>query len=178
MSQKSLISVTMIKKLKKMIISLIAAMGKNRVIGKDNSLIWKLPADMEYFREKTTGKPVVMGRKTFESIGRPLPNRKNIIITRDENYKAEGCVVVHSVDEALKAAEDAEEVMVIGGSQIYKEFFPRANKMYLTFIDEEFEGDTFFPEWDKEEWKEVSREEHDKDEKNSYNYVFVEFERK
>ena len=132
-----------------MIISLVAAMGKNRVIGKDNSLPWKLPEDMKRFKELTSGKTVVMGRTTFESIGKPLPNRINIIITRDKNYKAEGCIVVNSVDEALKYAKDADEVMIIGGAQIYQQFLPIANKMYLTLIDEDFEGDAYFPEYDK-----------------------------
>jgi len=160
-----------------MIISLIAAMGKNRVIGKNNSLPWNLPTDMKYFRDKTRNKPVIMGRKTYATIGKPLPNRTNIIITRDENYKAEGCIVVHSADEALKATDNAEEVMVIGGSQIYKEFLPKANKMYLTFIDAEFEGDTYFPEYDITEWKETSYEEHERDAENQYDYRFVVLER-
>ena len=157
-----------------MIISLIAALGKNRVIGSDNSIPWKLPADMKRFRELTTGKPVIMGRKTFESIGRPLPNRTNIIITTDKNYKADGCIVVHSVDEALKSAKGSE-IMVIGGAQIYKLFLPKANRMYLTFIDKEFEGDAYFPEYDKNEWKEVSREEHA--DENGLKYSFVNFDR-
>jgi len=161
-----------------MIISLIAAMDKNQVIGKNNSLPWNLPADMKYFRDKTKGKPVIMGRKTFESIGKPLPKRTNIIVTRDENYKAESCVVVHSTDEAIKATGNAEEVMVIGGSQIYKEFLPKANKMYLTLIDAEFDGDTFFPEYNIEEWNETSYEEHERDSENQYDYRFVVLERR
>ncbi len=158
-----------------MIISLIAAMSRNRVIGKGNKLPWKLSADLRHFKEITSGRPVIMGRKTFESIGRLLPNRINIIITRDENYVKEGCIVAHSFDEALKAAHNAEEVMVIGGEQIFKEFLPIANKMYLTLIDGDFEGDAYFPEYDKNEWKEVSREEH-KD--NGLRYYFVNLERK
>lgn len=155
-----------------MIVSLIAAIGKNRVIGKDNSLPWKLPEDMKRFKELTIGKPVIMGRKTFESIGRPLPNRKNIILTRDKNYEAEGCKVVHSVEEALKFA-NANEVMVIGGAQIYKEFLPVANKMYLTLIDEDFEGDAYFPEYNIYEWGEVKRQEH----QGKYRFIFVDLER-
>ena len=162
----------------KMIISLIAAMGKNNVIGNKGKLPWNLPADMKYFRDKTLGKPVIMGRKTFESIGKPLPERTNIIITHDQNYKAEGCIVVHSADEAIKAVEDAEEVMVIGGSQIYKEFLPKANKMYLTIINNDFEGDTYFPEYKIEEWKETAYEEHERDKDNQYNYTFITLERK
>lgn len=160
-----------------MIISLIAAMGKNKVIGKNNSLPWKLPADMEHFKKLTEGKPVIMGRKTFESIGKPLPKRTNIIITRDQKYKSEGCIVVHSTDEALKAAENNKEVMVIGGSQIYKEFLPKANKMYLTLIDEDFDGDIYFPEYKIEEWKETAYEEHEKDAENPYDYTFITLER-
>ena len=158
-----------------MIISLIAAMGRNRVIGKNNSLPWRLPEDMKRFKDLTLGKPVVMGRKTFESIGKPLPDRKNIILTREKSYKSEECVVVHSVDEALRAAKDNEEVMVIGGEQIFREFLPIANKMYLTFIEQDFEGDSYFPHYDKSEWKEAKREEH-KNEK--YMLVFVDLERK
>ena len=155
-------------------ISLIAALGKNRVIGNENKLIWSIPADMKRFREITTGKPVIMGRKTFESIGRPLPKRKNIIITRDRDYKAEGCIVVNSPEESLKAAGDGE-VMVMGGAQIYAEFLPMAHKMYLTFIDEEFEGDAYFPEYDENEWEEARREEHEND---GLRYSFVDLERK
>ena len=154
-------------------ISLIAALGKNRVIGNENKLIWNIPADMKRFREITSGKSVIMGRKTFESIGKPLPKRKNIIITRDKNYKADGCIVVHSLNGALKAAGDGE-IMVIGGAQIYAEFLPRANKMYLTIIGREFEGDAYFPEYNENEWKEVSREVH---EENDLNYSFIDFER-
>ncbi|MBI1936099.1 dihydrofolate reductase [Candidatus Woesearchaeota archaeon] len=155
-----------------MTISLIAAMDRNRVIGNENKLLWKIPNDMKRFRQLTAGKTVIMGRKTFESIGRPLPNRTNIIITRDKNYKADGCIVVYSVGEALKKS-DSEEIMVIGGAQIYVQLLPTANKMYLTFIDAEFEGDAYFPEFDKKEWKETFREEHEEE----YKYVFVNFER-
>ena len=157
-----------------MIISLIAAMGRNRVIGKGNSLPWKLPADMERFRKLTSGKPVIMGRKTFESIGKPLRNRKNIILSRDKNYKAEGCTIVHTVQDALKAAEGAQEAMVIGGEQVFQKFLPMANRMYLTYIDKDFEGDAYFPEFDKNEWKETSREEHAD---NKLNFAFVDLER-
>ena len=158
-----------------MIISLIAAMGSNNVIGHDNSIPWKLPNDMKRFKELTTGKPVIMGRKTFESIGRPLPNRINIIITRDKNYKAIGCIVVHSAADALKAAKGSQEAMVIGGAEIYRQFLPIANRMYLTFIDKNFEGDAYFPEFNKHEWKETSRESHA--DENGLRYSFVNFDR-
>lgn len=158
-----------------MTISIIAAMGKNRVIGKGNSLPWNLPEDMKRFRELTLGKPVVMGRKTFESIGKPLPNRKNIIITRDKEYNAGGCIVVHSADEALKAAGESMEIMVIGGEQIFREFLPKADRLYLTFIDKDFEGDSFFPEYNKNEWKAIKKEEHSN---NQYRFAFVDLEKK
>ena len=157
-----------------MTISLIAAVAKNGVIGENNSLVWKLPEDMKRFKQLTIGKPVVMGRKTFESIGRPLPNRTNIVITRDKNFEAEGCLIAHSVNDALKAAEVSEEIMVIGGSQIYKEFLPLANKMYLTLIDRDFEGDAYFPAFEKNEWKETFREEHQNE---KFKYSFVNLER-
>ena len=143
------------------------------VIGNENKLVWNIPADMKRFRQITSRKSVVMGRKTFESIGKPLPNRINIIITRDKNYKAEGCIVVHSLDESLKAAGPGE-VMVIGGAQIYNEFLPIAHKMYLTFIEKDFEGDAYFPEYSKNEWKEISREER---EENGLRFSFVDLEK-
>ena len=161
-----------------MIISLIAAMSRNRVIGKNNKLPWDMPADMNYFRNMTKNKPVIMGRKTYESIGRPMPDRINIIITRDKEYKAEGCIVVSNVDDALKSVKGNKEVMVIGGAQIYKEFLPKADRIYLTIIDEEIEGDTYFPEFNKDEWKETKREEHKADKKNPYPYTFLVLERK
>ena len=161
-----------------MTISFVVAMGRNKVIGRNNSLPWNMPADMKHFKKLTLGKPIIMGRKTYETIGKPLPNRKNIIITRDQDYKAEGCIVAHSIEESLQSAENAEEVMVIGGAQIYKEFLPKANRIYLTIIDHDFEGDTHFPEYNEEEWQEIEREEHKADEENKYDYVFVTLERK
>jgi len=157
------------------IISLIAALGKNNVIGVDNKLPWKLSADLKRFKAITSGKPVIMGRKTFESIGRPLPNRTNIIITRDKNYRADGCVIVNSAEEALNAAKENEEVMIIGGAQIYAEFLPKANKMYLTVIEKEFEGDAYFPEYNDHEWKIIHKEDHEDD---GLRYSFVDLERK
>ena len=161
-----------------MIISFVVAMGKNKVIGKNNSLPWTMPADMKHFKDLTSGKPVIMGRKTFESIGKPLPKRINIIITRDKDYDAQNCTVVHSIDEALEAAKNATEVMVIGGAQIYKEFLPKANRMYLTIIDADFQGDTYFPKYDVTEWEETAYEEHEKDAENPYDYAFITLERK
>lgn len=155
------------------IISLIAAMDKNRVIGTDDGkLPWHLPADLKHFKSVTLGKPVIMGRKTFESIGKPLPERLNIVMTRDVRYKVEGSVVVHSPEDALKAAGDAPEVMVIGGAEVFAEFLPHARRMYLTLIDGVFSGNGYFPQWDSQAWREVSREAHEPDEENAYGYTF------
>lgn len=160
-------------------ISLIAAIDKNGVIGKDGKeLPWYLPADLKRFKNITMGKPIIMGRKTYESIGKPLPGRTNIIITRKENYEAPGCLVVHSPEEALQAAGEAPEIMVIGGAEIFAQFMPRASRLYLTLIDRAFEGNVYFPKWDAAEWREVSRETHEPDEKNFYAYTFIVLERK
>ena len=156
-----------------MIISLIAAMDRKGVIGKNNALPWKLSADLKRFKQLTIGKPVIMGKKTFESIRKPLPNRTNIIVTHDTTYKADGCFVAHSVEEALKAAKNSKELMVIGGAQIFKEALPKADKMYLTLIDADFEGDAYFPDYNKKEWKETFREGHE----GEYKYSFVNLER-
>jgi len=160
-----------------MIISIIAAVADNMVIGDKNSLPWSLPADMEYFKAKTTGKPIIMGAKTFESIGKALPNRKNIILSFDKDYPAEGCTVVTSIEDALKEVGENEEVMIAGGASIYKQFLPLANKLYLTFIHHDFEGDTTFPEINFNEWKEVKRIDHEADKNNDYPYSFVIFEK-
>jgi dihydrofolate reductase len=162
-----------------MIISLIWAMDENRLIGVENRLPWKLPADMTWFRRHTLGKPIIMGRKTFDSFGgRPLPERTNIVVTRDKEYQAEGAVVVYSIDEALQAAGDAEEVMIIGGASFYEQMLPRAERIYLTQVHGQFEGDAWFPDFDMEEWREVAREEHGVDEKNAYSCSFISFERR
>ena len=161
-----------------MIISLIAAMAKNRVIGKGNKLPWDLPADMQHFRDLTHGKPVIMGRKTFESIGHPLPKRPNIILTRESEYHAEGCTIVHSSEEALAAAGNAPEIMILGGTNVFEQFLATANRIYLTIIDHEFEGDIYFPKFDETIWKVTSQEEHRPDEKNKYPYTFVTYEKR
>ena len=161
-----------------MIISLIAAMDKNRVIGKKNALPWYLPADLRHFKELTTGKPIIMGSTTFASIGKALPNRINIVLTRDPAFVANGCVIVHLVEEALVAAQRHDEIMVIGGANVFKQFLPLANKMYLTMIDAEVDGDVYFPQWNPNEWYETNRETHNPDEKNPYIYVFVTLEKK
>ena len=159
-------------------IALIAAMTDDRVIGIENRLPWKLPADMKWFRRHTLGKPIVMGRKTFESFGgKPLPERLNIVITRDRDYRADGAVVVHDIDAALAVAGDAEEVMIIGGASFYEQMLPRADRLYLTFVHADVEGDAWFPEFDRSQWREVYREDHEADEKNPYAYSFVILER-
>lgn len=157
-------------------ISLIVAMGTNRVIGRDNKLPWRMPADMKRFRSLTMGKAILMGRVTYDSIGRPLDGRHNVVLTRNQDYAAEGCTVVNSVDEALKAAGQGE-LMVIGGSAIYEQMLPMANRIYLTLIDAEFEGDSYFPMIEPGEWSEVSREICPADAANPYNYAFVVLER-
>jgi len=161
-----------------MIISLIWAMDKNRVIGINNSLPWKLPVDMQWFRKNTLGKPIIMGRKTFESFGaRVLPQRKNIIITRDTDYQAEGAVIVNSIEDALTAAGDAEEVMVIGGANLYQQMLPQADRLCITEVQGEFEGDAWFPEVDLSNWKEVQRTESVIDDKNPYACYFLMYEK-
>ena len=163
-----------------MIISLIVAMDRNRLIGNNNQLPWHLPADLAHFKQVTMGKPIIMGRKTYESIGRPLPGRTNIVLTRDEGYRADGIVLSGSLQKALDcaASEGAEEVMIIGGSNIYEQALELSGRLYLTLVDAEFEGDAWFPEIDKEKWLEISSEAHSADEKNPVDYRFMIFEKK
>jgi dihydrofolate reductase len=158
-------------------LSIIVAMAENDVIGRGNRLPWHLPADLRHFRRLTTGKPILMGRKTWESIGRPLPERTNIVITRDPAYIAAGAVVVHSVAEALQAAGDATEVMVIGGAELYRQILPRVSTIYLTRVHANIEGDTFFPELDEDEWRETERIDCEPDEKHAYRFSFITLER-
>jgi dihydrofolate reductase len=159
-------------------ISLIAAIGKNYELGKKNTLLWSLPADMEHFRNTTRGHTVIMGQKTFESIGHPLPNRKNIVLTLDKNFKYEGIEVAYSPEEALTKAGQKEEIFVLGGGQIYKIFIEKADKLYITHVDADFpDADVFFPEIIPVVWNEVSREKHQKDEKNPFDYVFSVYKR-
>ena len=160
-------------------ISMIAAMTDDRVIGIENTLPWKLPNDMKWFRQNTLGKPIVMGRKTFESFGaKALPWRTNIIITRDQSYQAEDSVVVYSIDEALKAAGDVEEVMIIGGASFYQQMLAKADRLYLTFVHADIKGDAWFPEVDFSHWDETQSIEHEADEKNAYPHKFVILDRK
>ncbi|MDH5370354.1 MAG: type 3 dihydrofolate reductase [Gammaproteobacteria bacterium] len=160
-------------------ISMIAAMTEERVIGIKNTLPWKLPNDMKWFRENTMGKPIIMGRKTFESFGaKALPGRTNIIITRDKNYQAEGGIVVHSIDEALTAAGDVEEVMIIGGASFYEQMLPKADRLYLTFVHASLKGDAWFPEINNNDWNKVEKINHKKDDKNQYPHTFLILDRK
>ena len=158
-------------------LALVAALAENRVIGRDNQLPWRLSADLKHFKSLTMGKPIIMGRRTWESIGRPLPGRINIVVTRDSAYRADGCQVVHSIDSALAAAGDAEEVMVIGGAGLYRQTLDRADRLYLTRVKAEVNGDTFFPEFDPLQWHEVDCESHRADDNNEYDYDFVVLER-
>lgn len=160
-----------------MIISMIAAMAQDRVIGIDNQMPWHLPADFAWFKRCTMGKPVVMGRKTYDSIGRPLPGRQNIVISRDASLVIEGVTTVTSIDEALTAAGSVEEVMIIGGGTIYEACLPKASKLYVTHIEAEIQGDTQFPAW-SDEFKETYSEAYSADEKNAYDMRFVVLERK
>ncbi|WP_448565609.1 type 3 dihydrofolate reductase [Thalassotalea ganghwensis] len=160
------------------ILSMIVAHADNRIIGKDNDMPWHLPADLAYFKKTTLGKPVIMGRKTYESIGRALPGRLNIVISRDMNYQAPGVTVVSSVENALAQAGNVDEVMVIGGGAIYQHCLPFADRLYITHIDASIDGDTQFPDYDtKTVWQKVSSEYYTADEKNAYNLEFCVYEK-
>ncbi|MFT6390230.1 MAG: dihydrofolate reductase [Cellvibrionaceae bacterium] len=159
-------------------LSIIVAMAHNRAIGKDNRLLWHLPEDLKYFKRTTMGKPMIMGRKTFESIGRPLPGRLNIVVTRQQDWQHEGVKVVHSIDAAMDLAnsqasiDDIAEVMMIGGAELYQSALPAAKKIYLTRVDADIDGDAFFPELIDGEWEEVSRQAFSASEDNPYAYAF------
>jgi dihydrofolate reductase len=160
-----------------MLISMIVAMAANRVIGSNNKIPWRLPRDQQRFRAITMGKPIIMGRKTYESIGRPLPGRHNIVVSRNPDYQAQGCTAVHSPEAALLAASGAEEVVVIGGAYLYEYFLPLSGRLYLTILEEKFTGDTFFPEFDSSEWHTTLVETHEPEEKNAHRYQFMILER-
>ncbi|NLP49133.1 dihydrofolate reductase [Bacillus sp. RO1] len=157
-------------------ISIIVATDKNNLIGKDNDLPWRIPADLAYFKQVTQGNTIVMGRKTYESIGKPLPNRRNIVLSR-QDYHADGCETFHSIEEVVNMDEEGKELFIIGGAHIFKEALPFADYLYLTFIDEEFEGDTYFPEVNEKDWDLISSEKGIKDEKNPYDYYFKKYKR-
>ena len=151
-------------------VTLIAALGRNRIIGRDGTMPWLLPEDLKHFKALTMGHPMVMGRKTFDSIGRPLPGRRSIVITRDREWRVPGVEVAHSFDEALDLAGPADRVFVIGGGEVYAVALPFADHLELTEVDAEPEGDTWFPEWDPAQWREVARDQRD-------GYAFVSLER-
>ena len=155
----------------------VVAMDEQGLIGRDNDLPWRLSADLQYFRRNTMGKPILMGRKTHESIGRALPGRQNIVVSSLTDYQAEGCDVVNSIEAALKLAADADEIMVIGGSSLFEQMFDTVDKLYLTRVHAELEGDTWFPEWDQTQWQLISQESHPADEKNDYAYSFEVYQR-
>ncbi len=162
-----------------MLISLVVAAANNNAIGKEGVMPWHLPNDMKHFKNVTWGMPVIMGRKTFESLGKSLPGRKNIVITRQDGWKAENAVVVKSLEDALFVAgqTDAIEVMVIGGGEIYKAYFDKAKRIYLTRVDVSPEADTFFPVIDNKHWQLMTQRNHEADEKNPFNYSFQTWER-
>ena len=158
-------------------ISLIVAMARGRVIGKDNGMPWHMPADLRHFKSVTLGKPVVMGRRTFESIGRPLPGRRNLVISRNVDWQADGVEVASSLEQALALLAGSDEVMIIGGGQLYAEALPLAHRLHLTHIELAVEGDTHFPDYTCFSWREIATESHCADEHNPYDYRFVTLER-
>ncbi|MGV3561354.1 dihydrofolate reductase [Larkinella arboricola] len=163
-----------------MLLSLIAAVAENGVIGQENELVWHLPDDFRYFKQTTSGHPVLMGRKTFESLGKPLPNRLNIVITRNPDYQPDGVVAVDSLEKALSEARQTAitEIFVIGGAEIYRQALPIVDRLYLTEVKASFEGDTRFPDFDKAEWQEISRHHHPADDRHAVAFDFVIWERK
>ena len=158
-------------------LSLIVAMDQNRLIGRDNQLPWHLPADLRYFKTTTLGKPILMGRKTYESIGRPLPGRRNIVISKNAEFSAPGCDLVGAIDEALALCGDAPEAMLIGGASLYAQTLELADTLYITRIHHSFEGDAWFPEFDPAQWQIEKQQDFDADHDNPYPYSFIKFGR-
>jgi len=161
-----------------MSLSIVVAMDENRLIGKDNQLPWHLPADLAYFKKITTGKSILMGRKTYDSIGRPLPNRRNIVISRNLKTLITGCEVVSSIDEALSITKDEDEVMVIGGASLCEQLLHRVNRLYITKIEGKFDGDVYFPEYKESDWRQISCESHLQDDSNQHAHHFIVLERR
>jgi dihydrofolate reductase len=160
-------------------ISIIVAMDVNKVIGKDNQLPWHLPTDLAYFKRVTMGHPIIMGRKTHESIGRVLPGRENVILTRNRDYFAKGCTIIHSIEELIEWKNRQNvEVFVIGGAEIFKQTLPITDKLYITKIHHAFSGDTYFPDYDENDWRLIWKQKGVKDEKNPYDYEFFIYERR
>ncbi|TWT01911.1 dihydrofolate reductase [Planomicrobium sp. CPCC 101079] len=157
-------------------VTFIAAMDKNRVIGKDNDIPWRIPRDWEYVKETTEGHSIILGRRNFESIGRALPKRRNIVLTRNPDFWCKGCEIAHSIQEVFGLCKNEQEIFIFGGEEIYRAFLPYAEKMHITRIDHEFEGDTFFPEVDFSQWTEVSVKKGIRDSENPYAYSFHVYE--
>lgn len=158
-------------------IAMVVAISENNAIGKDNQLLWHLPADLKHFKNITSGHTIIMGRKTYDSIGKPLPNRRNIVITRQNNLEIAGVEVVNSLDDALARCKDVAEVYVIGGAEIFNQALPLCSKIYLTRVHQHYEADTFFPKLSFEDWKETEKIDHLPDEKNTIPYSFSTLER-
>ena len=156
----------------------VVAVSRNGVIGRGNALPWRLPADLQHFKRTTLGHPVLMGRRTWESIGRPLPGRTNLVLTRSPDYAAPGAVVVRSLDDARSAARGAPSLMVIGGAELYRALFDAAAVLHLTEVHADVDGDVRFPDWDRAAWREAWREEHAADERHAFPYAFVRYERR
>jgi dihydrofolate reductase len=161
----------------KPLVTLIVAVADTGVIGRDNTLPWHLPEDLKRFKRLTMGKPIVMGRKTYESIGKPLPGRQNIVLTRDANYRRDGVTVVHDVDAALRAGGEAPEIMIIGGADLFRVFLPRAGRVHLTRVHGDIAGDVLWPELDRREWNAVEREAHAADERHAWPMTFEVWEK-
>ncbi|MCP4272562.1 MAG: type 3 dihydrofolate reductase [Gammaproteobacteria bacterium] len=158
-------------------INIIVAMANNRTIGLDNKMPWHLPADLQHFKSITMAHPIIMGRKTYQSIGKALPGRRNIVVSRDPDYKLEDAEVVRDLSQAVACCGDVSDVMIIGGATLYEQMLAKADRLYLTFIDLDVEGDTYFPDWREHGFKEIASESHQSDEKNPYNHRFVTLEK-
>jgi dihydrofolate reductase len=160
-------------------LSLIVAMDKNKVIGQDNDMPWHLPDDLKFFKKNTQNKTVIMGRKTFQSIGsKPLPNRRNIVISRNQSFEANGAALYASVEQAILSCSKQEEVMIIGGGQLYKMMLPYATRLYLTHVEASIEGDTIFPSWSSDDWQETNSEYHPVDEKHLFAFTFKTYQKR
>ncbi len=160
-----------------MIVTIVVAIAEDNAIGNNNRLLWHLPADLKHFKNITTGHTVIMGRKTFDSVGKPLPNRRNIIITR-QHIEIEGCQVVSSLEDALTASSGEDEVFIVGGAEIYRQSIHLTDRIYLTIVHQKFEADTFFPEISYSEWTQTERTDHEPDEKNKFPYSFITLDRR
>lgn len=160
-----------------MTISIIVATAENNAIGKNNQLLWHMPNDLKHFKEITSGRTIIMGRKTFDSVGKPLPKRRNIVVTR-QDIEIRGCEVVRSINEGLDLCKGEDEVFIGGGAEIYRQAMDKTDRIYLTIVHHQFDADTFFPEIDHSLWAEVSRERHEADEKNPYPYSYITLERR